>query len=81
MDPQLGDYVRYTDWHARHLEDRTSIRVLPSIVQQEKGLGITRDGLPFTEIGGNIRYDLPQDGYGFSLAGVSNQTLDLPDYG
>ena len=41
-----GDRQRFADWHARHLEDSALIRVLPSQVQMEKGLGTPKGGRP-----------------------------------
>ncbi|MCD7906453.1 MAG: hypothetical protein LUH04_01915, partial [Clostridium sp.] len=72
----------YSEWHAGHLEDETLIRVLPSNVQQQKGLGMTADGKAFAAAGGNIQYDQPTDGFPFLIPGIAgSQMLGLPYYG
>ena len=82
MDYSYYGNTNYSEWHAGHLEDGAEIRVLPSQVQQQKGLGMTAGGKAFAAAGGNIQYDQPTDGLQFLIPGIAGfQTLGLPYYG
>lgn len=80
--------TKYSEWHARHLEDETVINGVPSDVLLQKGLGQTGKiqnsdlGKPFAAASGDIRKDSSQTDYGKLRAygiGINQLAYQTPD--
>lgn len=53
-----SNYEYFEVWHAGHLQDKAEIKILPPVVELNKGLGQTADDKAFSAPSGDITYDM-----------------------